>query len=533
MATRTMTDHTDAARRREARGARMSGTPARRPTTRVADPRAGVPAASGPRRPALWRAAAAGMLLLLGALGPAPAALADGPTEIVVEDTAGVLDRNTLLPALEAIDFHEPTKVAVFTERGGAGDNFNERVLAFARDQHPEWISADGQKWTDGLFLFAFDPDGRHVGTYMGEDRKVSPEQRTDIQESTYDLLRDAQWTDAAIRGVESAAAVMNRPWYRSPLTYVLGGAAVLVGGGAAAGYVWTRARNRGRFAAALERGNKSYSNVTMDLDVTELNANTIPADSKYGALVLERYRNFRSAYGELHDRKTVLEATSRKRRSTRAAALDAERYADDAVRLDALDDVIADSNDLLNRAARWAEAWDRQTGGFRRELDGLDEAPGGAGALRDSATGAALLAYRDTARRNLERWGTALGDGSLTPDQALDSLKAARDEFSELLGRHAETVIDAFAESSDEARTMRRQMEKARQESSAPRPRGMGILDAAYPAHYYFTVPSFHSGYSAGQNEVASDRSAASGGSTGYGASGGSFSGSGSSSRF
>ena len=32
-------------------------------------------------------------------------------------------------------------------------------MLAFARDQHPEWISADGQKWADGLFLFAFDPD--------------------------------------------------------------------------------------------------------------------------------------------------------------------------------------------------------------------------------------------------------------------------------------------------------------------------------------------------------------------------------------
>ena len=104
----------------------------------------------------------------------------------------------------------------IYTYNGTAADNLNEEVLRFARAEHPEWISADGQKWADGLFIFALDPVGRHVGTYMGEDRKVSPEQREDIQNAAKELLRDAQWTDGTIAGIRRGAELINQPWYRS-----------------------------------------------------------------------------------------------------------------------------------------------------------------------------------------------------------------------------------------------------------------------------------------------------------------------------
>ena len=76
-------------------------------------------------------------LVLIGLVGTGPAALAVTPVEIVVEDRAGVLDRNTLLPAVQAIEFYEPTKVAVYTYNGSASDNLNEEVLRFARTEHP------------------------------------------------------------------------------------------------------------------------------------------------------------------------------------------------------------------------------------------------------------------------------------------------------------------------------------------------------------------------------------------------------------
>ena len=152
-------------------------------------------------------------LTLMAILGAAPAAMAAPPTLVIVEDTAGVLYQPQLLPAVEKINFHSPTTVVIYTRRGSSSDNFNEEVLRYARANHPEWISADGQKWADGLFILAFDPDGRHVGTYMGEDRKVSLSKQEAIQESTKDLFREAQWPDGAIAGVKKGAALINQPW--------------------------------------------------------------------------------------------------------------------------------------------------------------------------------------------------------------------------------------------------------------------------------------------------------------------------------
>ena len=158
------------------------------------------------------------VLLALAALaGSAGAAFADTPADIIVEDTAGVLDLATLLPAVEEIDFHEPTTVAIYTRAGKHGDNFNEEVRAYARAEHPEWLAADGHKWANGLYLFALDTAGEQVGAYMGEDRKVDLDARTRIRDSTNAFLQAAEWTDGTIRGIEFGAAVISRPWYESP----------------------------------------------------------------------------------------------------------------------------------------------------------------------------------------------------------------------------------------------------------------------------------------------------------------------------
>lgn len=80
-----------------------------------------------------------------------------------------------------------------------------------------------------------------------------------------------------------------------------------------------------------------------MDLDVTELNAATIPWASRYGSRVLEKLKL-------------------------------ARQYADAASELDVLDDVIADTNALLNRASACHTAWDRQLAPFRSDLAGLEQ---------------------------------------------------------------------------------------------------------------------------------------------------------------
>ncbi len=476
------------------------------------------------------------LLLLLGLAGillvAAPAALAVPPSAVVVEDRAGVLDRNTLLPAVQGIDFYQPTKVAVYTYNGSAADNLNEEVLRFARAEHPDWISQDGQKWADGLFIFALDPVGRHVGTYMGEDRKVSPEQRDDIQNASKALLRDAQWTDGTIAGIRRGAELINQPWYRSTAFLVTAWSAA---GAAVAGVgTWLLVRWRTRVGARKEiaRGEASYANVSMDLQVTELNAGTIPESSRYGSTVLEKHRTFLSRYNAATELSNQVHALTQRQLGRRASLALTRQYADAAVELDALDDVIADTNALLNRGSAWATAWDRQLAPFRSDLASIDGMLAKSHGEGGSATAASLRSFRDRSQRDIERWTAELSEHSISPETALDRLRDARTELSELLKVHAETVIAGFARNEREAKLMRKQMDEAQTGMGKKQRRSYepSILGTVYPSYYFFSVATFNSGVSTGVTSVSSARG---GSTTGYGGSGGSFSGSGSSSGF
>ncbi|GAB2755800.1 DUF5129 domain-containing protein [Sinomonas soli] len=473
-----------------------------------------------------WLAVASGALLV-----SAPAALAVPPIQVVVEDTAGALYRPQLDPALAKISFYEPTKVVVFTRAGTAADNLNEEVLRYARANHPEWISADGQKWADGLFIFAVDTTGRHVGTYFGEDRKVSLDEQKAIQDDTKDLFRAAQWTDGTIAGVKSAASRIGRPWYLSPAFLIGGGIAGVVVLGGAGTWAGVRARRRRKFAEALASGDRSYSSVTLALEETELNASTIPASSSYGGLVLERWEGFRAKHREttrLRDRLTPMTA---RERSRSASLKEARRYEELAQTLDGLDDAIADTNSILNRGASWRSAWQRQTGDLTGQLDGVDAMLAATTTAGTPESAKALESGVALARDELERLGGGLEDGSLTPEAALDGLKAQRERIGELLGAHAEAVVDAHAKNQKERDLMHRKLEAStRSWRSTHRTQG-SILDVAYPQLPVVSIMSFNTGIAAGYSAVDSARSSSS--STGYGSSGGSFSGSGSSSGF
>ena len=130
-----------------------------------------------------------------------------------------------------------------------------------------------------------------------GRGPELLPEARTDIQEASKDLLRDAQWTDGTIAGIRRGAELINQPWYRSaafliPLWIGTG----LAAAGAAA---WLLVRWRTRVGCRREtaKGDAAYARVSMDLPVTELNAGTIPASSRDGGTVLEKHRSFLSRY--------------------------------------------------------------------------------------------------------------------------------------------------------------------------------------------------------------------------------------------
>mgnify|MGYP001683641491 CR=1 FL=1 len=93
---------------------------------------------------------------------------------VEVHDEAGALQVDGTTSALEKLRFREDVTLVVLTLDAGYNSNFNSEVLAYARKNHPEWISAsDPNYWADGLVILGVSPSGRWVGCYFGEDVKV------------------------------------------------------------------------------------------------------------------------------------------------------------------------------------------------------------------------------------------------------------------------------------------------------------------------------------------------------------------------
>ncbi|WP_151524201.1 DUF5129 domain-containing protein [Serinicoccus kebangsaanensis] len=458
-------------------------------------------------------------------------------TSLVIDDDAGILHAPTVESALTDVRFHEPTDVAIFTHRGGVEattDDYalNEAVLAHARADRPEWLSDDEQKWADDLYIFGVDPEGRLVGTYFGENRKVSQDRQLDIQDATKDDLRQGQWTEGAVVGVEEAAARMNAPFLRTVPGMLLAGVGVVgtaIGGAA----WWGTGANRARRSRELRsEGDRLMASVIADVDVTELHARLIPEESRYGGLVLRRFDEYTQGVRTLTELGNEVRGIPEDDYNTKAALGRLTAYRDQARSMDHLDDVIADTAAFLGRDRLWREAWERQESPVRADLEGVDPMLGDdvpaegrglaqAQRLREYATSG--LALLDQLRAQLEQ-------EEVSPDDALDELKRTRDGLSDRLDALASAVAEEIGRTKDERIAMKKAM---REERSRRRPE-VTILTTTHPSWTWYPVDSFRSGLTAGASALTESRAGSSGGSaSGYSSSGGSFSGAGSSSRF
>lgn len=456
---------------------------------------------------------------------------------VAVVDTAGVLYEPELVDAVAETRFYEPTTVAVFTHEGGPEARYddyalNDAVLERAREANPDWLSENEQKWADDLFIFAVDPEGRLVGTYFGENRAVSEGAQLKIQDAAKDDFRRGQWTAGTIAGVEAAADRMNSPAIRTTAgtaTAVGASLVTVVGSGVYVAVGMSRARRSRRARAA---GDRSMANVVRDFDETELHTHVIPAESRYGGAMLERFADYRRGFRELVELGDTARAVPERDYDSRRALETLTRYRDKASELDQLDDVIADTAAFLNQDSSWPEVWARQSAPLREDLEQVEPLLGSTvpQAMRGLPEAQRLRELATRSSVALDRMREELEDRSLSPDSALDRLREMRDELS----GHLDALAGAVSREYSEVTAEQQMMEKAfRSDGYRPAHRST-ILGTVDPAWTWFTVSTFQSGFSAGTSEVEQSRSSSSSGSTsGFPSSGGSFSGAGSSSRF
>ena len=246
---------------------------------------------------------------------------------------------------------------------------------------------------------------------------------------------------------------------------------------------------------------------------------------------MLRRYDDYTRGFRELTDLGNEARGIPEQDYDTTEAVERLAAYEEKARSLDHLDDVIADTAAFLNRDRTWVEAWNRQVAPVREDLEGLDtlldkELPEEMRGLQEART---LREFGSETLVGLDRLRGDLEHRRVSPDDALDHLRAIRDGLSERLDTLAGAVGREFREDEDERQTMAKAMRTQR----GRRVDEPTIIATAYPSWMWFATYSFLSGYSSGKSEVEQSRASASGGSTSGYSGGGSFSGAGSSSRF
>ncbi|GAA1984205.1 hypothetical protein GCM10009718_21960 [Isoptericola halotolerans] len=458
---------------------------------------------------------------------------------IAVVDTAGVLYEPELLDAVEAMRFYEPTVVAFFTHDGGPEarhDDYalNDAVLEHARAARTDWLSENEQKFADDLFIFAVDPEGRLVGTYFGENRTVSEDAQLEIQDAAKDDFRRGQWTAGAIAGAQAAADRMNSPAIRRPAGTAVASVvslATVVGSGI---YVLVGMNRASRSRRARAAGDRAMANVVRDYDETELHTHVIPAESRYGGAMLERFAGFQRGFRELVELGDTARAVPESDYDSRRVLQTLTHYQEKADELDQLDDVIADTAAFLNRDGSWPEVWARQTEPLRDDLAQVEPLLGSTvpKTMRGLAEAQQLRELATRTSVALDRMREELEDRSLSPDSALDRLREMRDELS----GHLDALAGAVSREYSKVKAEQQMMERAFRSDGYRPARRSTILGTVDPAWTWFTVSTFQSGFAAGTSKVEQSRSSSSSGGSTSGfssSSGGSFSGSGSSSRF
>lgn len=399
-------------------------------------------------------------MLLAALLLSAPAALAEAPRSITVEDTTGDLNAGPLTERLQGLDFREGVDLVALTVdvRAQGFDPrddlaLNDAVLAYARAEHPEWLSSGGAYWRDGLVIIAIDPDNRFMGTYAGEDVTLSDSQFVSIQDDMRPVAREGDWNGAIVAGAETYASLLGRPLWMSPaaiLTALAGlGAAAL----AALASLWRGAQVRSTVRAALPR----YDDVMLKYTETELAARTIPQDSEYGEPVLRDYAEFQrqaaeatALHGQIPSRIGILWGIRP------AHAYVARRFRTATEQIDVMDDQIIATNDLLSRSNRWRDAWEREVAPVRESLASVEGAVSQAPRLADAPTAQALRTVAVKVEEGLKTTTARLEDGSMTPDDALQELDLMTSALGRAATAHRDAVIASTARTEEEARIMR-----------------------------------------------------------------------------
>ncbi|MGP9745145.1 DUF5129 domain-containing protein [Brachybacterium sp. AOP29-B2-41] len=428
-------------------------------------PHASTPAAGAAGVRSLPRVLALCALLLLAfsVLVPAPAH-AVPPSTVSVLDTTGSVEKSALEDDLAEVDFRTEVDLVVLvldvTEHGYSASEdtaLNDTVRDHAQTSAPELLSPDGQHFADGTVILAVDPVGRFLGTYAGEDVKLSEDEFNAVQESMTEDTRDGQWNAALLAGAEEYADLLQRPWWQKPSAIIAGavalGAAVLT----VVSLVGLRRAARRRVDQSLPR----YRDVLAKRALTDAAARTMPTASPYAQAMLEEHEEYGQGLTEAERLHAELPAPEHRRWSWGFASAHrrlAKDFENTVSRLDDTDDAIVSAADLLHRIGDWRTAWQRELDPLQDSLSGLEEVLAKREEMSEAERQAAaeLTELGGDVAREMDSLTAQLKADQIDPDSALERLDTLTRELSAAVMRLQTVHIAEIAEDDGEAEVLR-----------------------------------------------------------------------------
>ena len=376
--------------------------------------------------------------------GISGASKADFAPEVVVEDQSSVFEDvngQSLGTAMESIGFRQPVKLVILSTDNVPTGNLNEAVLNYARSNHKEWLSASRDKWADGLVILAVSPSYRKVGTYFGEDVKVSSSKQSNIQEAAKDDFRSGEWSQGMLKAAQAAAKYVPDssgnggedsvpPLYSFVL--LIAGAANLIRG----------FRLRSSTRRNLREARAHWDVVQADRYRAEQAFAAIGDAGKYKTGLDMRYKRYESDFieaGKEWDEignPTFLQTLSA---ALNNASGDLRQRTES---MDASDDTFAAAAEFFNLGAGWVDVWMKEIGPVMEDLEVLcelvtsvTEEMGTPDAIRGRDE---ILQWASQQMALIDSLKEQLAKGGITPIAALEKL----DEIAEGTRRWAKGII-------------------------------------------------------------------------------------------
>ena len=235
-------------------------------------------------------------ILLLPAALLYPSASGHRP-DVDVRDEAGIYHEQTLRRGLEEQNYDREVRIAVLSVPGAGISNIDEETVKYAGDgaQGSSWLkSSDVGSPVDGTVLFVVAPESHWVRCYAAKDLQLSADKRTAIENAAGSHYAQGDWDGGTVAMGRQLATYIGSGDGSSTMMRVVGAIlSFMAGSGWLAFYMWRGVTGRRLGRAA----HKKMMQVVYDYDLTELKAETLPAQSSQSRDIGSDYRRFLAEY--------------------------------------------------------------------------------------------------------------------------------------------------------------------------------------------------------------------------------------------